>query len=85
MNQIHAHDVLNMMQGKAYTLEGLLQEIEEKFGPDARFFNCHHQDLQAIELIELFLAHGRFVISLNPGGCGHHHEEGGGECHCHEQ
>ena len=36
----HGHEVLAMMQGKAYTEEGLLKAIIEQFGPDERFYTC---------------------------------------------
>ena len=38
---IHGHEVLEMMQDRTYTMEGLLKAIEERFGADARFHTCH--------------------------------------------
>ena len=48
----HGHEVLAMMQGNAYTEEGLLKAIIEQFGPDERFYTCSAENLTAQGLIE---------------------------------
>ena len=49
MNQIHGHDVLNMMlaSGKTYTKATLVVDIIEKFGRDAKFHTCSAEDMTA--------------------------------------
>ena len=82
---IHGHEVLEMMQGRTYTMEGLLKAIEERFGADARFHTCHGGDMTAEELILFFMSRGRIVASGNGVAfkeCDHHHE--GGCCHSHQ-
>ncbi len=47
MNQIHGHDVLNMMlaSGKTYTKATLVADIVKKFGRDAKFHTCSAEDM----------------------------------------
>ena len=63
MKQIHAHEVLQMMQqsGKAYTRASLLTDIVARFGPDSRFFTCSAENLTAEGLIDFLQAKGKFV------------------------
>ena len=57
----HGHEVLAMMQGKAFTEEGLLKAIIEKFGSDERFYTCSAENLTAQELIDFLKEHGKFM------------------------
>lgn len=57
----HGHEVLVMMQGKAYTEEGLLKAIIEQFGPDERFYTCSAENLTAQGLIDFLKEHGKFM------------------------
>ena len=43
----HGHEVLAMMQGKAFTEESLLAAIIERFGKDERFYTCSADNLTA--------------------------------------
>ncbi len=63
MNQIHGHEVLNMMltSGKTYTRESLTQDILQKFGAEARFHTCSTQDLTAAQLVDFLESRGKFV------------------------
>lgn len=63
MNQIHGHEVLEMMMasGKTYTFETLVQDIYAKFGREARFHTCSAENMTAVDLIEFFEAHGKLL------------------------
>lgn len=40
MEQLHAHEVLHMMEGNSYTELSLREAIIQKFGEQQRFFTC---------------------------------------------
>jgi probable metal-binding protein len=63
MEQIHGHEVLQMMlqSGKAYTRASLLADILATFGPDSRFFTCSAEHLSAEGLVDFLQAKGKFV------------------------
>ena len=63
MNQIHGHEVMQMMlqSGKAYTRASLLTDIVATFGPEARFFTCSAEQLSPEGLIDFLQAKGKFV------------------------
>lgn len=63
MEQIHGHEVLQMMlaSGKAYTRASLLAEIVAAFGPNSRFFTCSAENLSPAGLIDFLQAKGKFV------------------------
>ena len=62
MNQIHGHDVLNMMlaSGKTYTKATLVEEIIEKFGRHTRFHTCSAEDMTAGELVAFLESRSKF-------------------------
>lgn len=62
----HGHEVLAMMQGKAFTEEGLLTAIIERFGENERFYTCSAENLTAQELIDFLKEHGKFM-PMNDG------------------
>ena len=68
MNQIHGHDVLNMMltSGKTYTKATLVTDIINKFGRDSKFHTCSAADMTAEELVAFLEARGKF--KLQAGG-----------------
>jgi len=68
MNEIHGHEVLNMMlaSGKAYTRQSLVEDILSRFGAEARFHTCSAADLTAEQLVAFLEARGKFVPQ--PGG-----------------
>ncbi len=63
MNQIHGHEVLQMMlaSGKSYTKASLIGEIRQKFGNDARFCTCSAEGMTADQLVAFLEAKGKFV------------------------
>ena len=62
--QIHGHAVLEMVAdaGHSYSLESLRAAIDERFGPDARFYTCSAQDLTAEQLIGFLYSRGKFRL-----------------------
>jgi probable metal-binding protein len=63
MNLIHGHEVLQMMlaSDKAFTKTSLLQEVNNKFGSDARFYTCSAENLTAEQLIDFLDSKGKLV------------------------
>jgi probable metal-binding protein len=63
MEQIHGHEVMQMMlqSAKTYTRSSLLVDIITNFGSDARFYTCSAQNLTPEGLIDLLQAKGKFV------------------------
>lgn len=59
--QIHAHEVLHMMEGHSYTKASLRQAIIDKFGADQLFHTCSAEGLTVDELIQFFTERGKFV------------------------
>ncbi|MFV0419544.1 MAG: YecH family metal-binding protein [Dysgonomonas sp.] len=66
MEQIHAHEVLHMMEGNSYTESSLRESIIEQFGEDQRFYACSSDDMDADDLIEFLKRKGKFM-PLNDG------------------
>lgn len=60
MEQLHAHEVLHMMEGNSYTQLSLKQAIIDKFGKEQRFYTCSAENLDADELIVFLEAKGKF-------------------------
>lgn len=67
MNQIHGHDVLNMMlaSGKTYTTATLVADIIEKFGSKTKFHTCSAEDMTAVELVAFLESRGKFKPHAN--------------------
>ena len=63
MEQIHGHEVIQMMlrSGQAYTRSSLLTQIVASFGPEARFYTCSAQNLSPDGIIDLLQAKGKFT------------------------
>ena len=63
MEQIHGHEVMQMMvdSGKSYTRSSLLTDIVAKFGPSSRFFTCSAADLTPEGIIDFLEAKGKFL------------------------
>jgi probable metal-binding protein len=63
MNQIHGHEVLNLMlaSGKIYTKASLVSEIVDRFGTEARFHTCSAENLTADQLVAFLESKGKLV------------------------
>ena len=62
-NQIHGHEVMQMMvdANATYSVESLKTAILNKFGTAARFYTCSADNLTADELIALLEERGKFI------------------------
>ncbi len=63
MNQIHGHEVLQMMltSGKTYTRQSLVADIVAKFGAEARFYTCSAEGMTAEGLVEFLDSKGKLI------------------------
>ncbi len=60
MADIHAHEVLRMMEGNSYSIESLRFAIAQQFGEDARFNTCSAEGMTIDELIPFLENKGKF-------------------------
>ena len=60
MEQLHAHEVLFMMEGNSYTEESLKSAIKQKFGEDQLFYTCSAEGMNIDELIIFLKERGKF-------------------------
>ena len=65
MENIHAHEVLRMMEGNDYSANSLNDAIIAKFGVDARFHTCSAENLNSTEIIEFLTKKGKFKPTEN--------------------
>lgn len=61
MVEIHAHEVLHMMEGQSYTEETLKADIIQRFGKDARFFACSASNMDVDALLIFLKRKGKFM------------------------
>lgn len=66
MEQLHAHEVLFMMEGNSYTEASLREAIIKRFGEEQHFYTCSAQDMDVDELIVFLKEKGKFM-PLNDG------------------
>lgn len=61
--EIHGHEVLEMMidSGRTYSRTSLIEAIDQKFGPQARFYICSGGGMRAAELVDTLIAKGKFM------------------------
>ncbi len=57
---IHAHELLRMMEGNSYTEESLRLAVAVKFGEEARFCTCSANGMNIAEVIEFLKSKGKF-------------------------
>ncbi len=62
-NQIHGHDVIDMMQAsqRPYTRLTLTRAIIDRFGDEARFHTCSAENLTAAELVDFLADRQKFM------------------------
>ncbi|MFI3301967.1 MAG: YecH family metal-binding protein [Rikenellaceae bacterium] len=61
MTEIHAHEVLHMMEGNNYASTAILrQAIVEKFGEEQLFYACSAKGMNVDALIEFLEKKGKF-------------------------
>ena len=67
MEQLHAHEVLHMMEGNNYTESSLKEAIIEQFGKHQKFYACSAEDMDIDELIVFLKNKGKFMPSTDNG------------------
>lgn len=65
MEQLHAHEVLHMMEGNSYSEASLKEAIILKFGKHQRFYTCSAENMDVDELIEFLKKKGKFMPASN--------------------
>lgn len=63
--EVHAHEVLHLMEGHDYTEESLKKAIIQRFGEDARFYTCSADNMDADALLVFLKRKGKFKDSVN--------------------
>lgn len=63
MEQLHAHQVLRMMEGNSYSEASLREAIICKFGKEQRFYTCSAENMNVDELILFLKEKGKFMPS----------------------
>lgn len=66
MEQLHAHEVLHMMEGNSYTEASLKAAIIERFGETQRFYACSAEYMSVDDLIVFLKEKGKFM-PMNDG------------------
>lgn len=66
MEQLHAHEVLHMMEGNSYTEASLRAAIIEQFGETQRFYACSAEYMSVDDLIVFLKEKGKFM-PMNDG------------------
>lgn len=61
MEQLHAHEVLHMMDGNAYSESTLKEAIIARFGADQLFYACSAEGMNVDELIVFLTNKGKFM------------------------
>ena len=61
MEQIHGHEVLEMMEGHSYSEASLRQAIIDRFGADQLFYTCSADSLTVDGLIAFLKERGKFM------------------------
>lgn len=67
MEQLHAHEVLHMMEGNSYTESSLKEAIIQKFGKEQRFYACSAENMDLDELVEFLKNKSKFMAADNDG------------------
>jgi len=65
MEQIHAHEVLHMMEGQSYSENSLREAIIQRFGNEARFYACSADNMDVDTLLIFLKKKGKFMDSQN--------------------
>ena len=67
MEQLHAHEVLHMMEGNSYSEASLKEAIVKTFGEDQRFYTCSAENMDTDELIVFLKQKGKSARRKNIG------------------
>lgn len=61
MEELHAHEVLHMMEGNSYTEKSLREAIVNQFGEKQLFHACSADGMDVDTLIEFLKYKGKFM------------------------
>lgn len=61
MEQLHAHEVLHMMEGNSYSEASLIDAIKKQFGEDQTFYACSAENMNIDQLIVFLKNKGKFM------------------------
>ena len=61
MEQLHAHEVLHMMEGNSYSEQTLREAIVQRFGKDQLFYACSAEGMDVDRLIDFLKSKGKFM------------------------
>ena len=61
MEQLHAHEVLHMMEGNSYSESSLKEAIIQKFGEHQHFYTWSAEDMDGDKVIVFLKAKGKFM------------------------
>lgn len=65
MEQLHAHEVLHMMEGNSYSESSLREAIINKFGKEQHFYACSADNMNVDELIAFLKEKGKFMSTTD--------------------
>ena len=65
MEQLHAHEVLHMMEGNSYSEASLKEAIVKTFGEDQRFYTCSAENMDPDELNVFHKKKAKFIPDEN--------------------
>jgi len=79
MEQVHGHEVINVIKGLKGTesKEELITIVNSKFGEETLFYNCSNDSMSAEVLLTFFEGKGKLLFSNNgfvfgkPSECNH--------------
>lgn len=60
--EIHAHNVLNLLNEQALTREELAEKLAQEYGSEARFHTCKLSDLDLDALLTFFVKMEKVVL-----------------------
>lgn len=61
MEQLHAHEVLHMMEGNSYSESSLREAIIQRFGKEQCFYACSAENMDVDTLIGFLKRKGKFM------------------------
>jgi len=71
MLKAHVHEILEMINGNAYSIIELQEAVINKFSKDILFHSCSIENMNPVEAINFLIERGKFVpLQLETSCCG---------------
>jgi probable metal-binding protein len=74
MLKTHVHEILEMINGKTYSIVELQEEVISHFSKDMLFHSCSIESMSAVQAVEFLVERGKFLPQQPEtsccGGCG---------------